>query len=144
MRKLILLALLATIFSSCTQITQIPETTEMIAFDFSEFSAKGFMFTPNIYEGEFESVGLLEILFFPEANLKVSETSSSSLNKMLRWKDNPVSPQDLLDVAYGKASKMGADALTQFYVSREVRKDKKAKIERNGYKITGFAIKRKK
>ncbi|KAA3606344.1 MAG: hypothetical protein DWQ06_02555 [Calditrichaeota bacterium] len=142
MRRLILLSLLAVVFLSCTQLTQIPEETEMIAFDFSEFSAKGFMFTPNIYAGDYESVGLLEIKYFPEANLKPFETKTT--NRVLRWVHEPISPQVLLKVAYDKASKMGADALTQFYVSREIRENKKAKINRDGYKITGFAIKRKK
>ncbi len=142
MRRLILLALLVTVFSSCSQIKRIPELSEMLAFDFTEFSAKGFMFTPEFYRGEYESVGLLDFTFFPEAELKLRKAKQS--NSGSKWVYEPVSPQTILEFAYQKASKMGANALVNFTILPETKKDELTNFEREGFRVKGFAIKRKK
>lgn len=69
--KRILLLLIITYggIISCTNSTVAREETfEVTGYDFTEYTEKGFLFTPNTYSGEYKSTGLITVTQWPRVH----------------------------------------------------------------------------
>ena len=69
MKKYLFIVLLVGVWSCTPTPTFIPKVSEINAVDFTPFTEKGFLFTPNKYTQDYESIGIINFTYFPEANL---------------------------------------------------------------------------
>jgi hypothetical protein len=75
-RKYLSLILLITF--SCARPKHIPGSLSISGINFAPFSKEGFLFTPNKYLGDYESIGIINLFFVPIASLiKSTETTRS-------------------------------------------------------------------
>jgi len=144
------------IISACstTHIEHYPKEVNIYGYDFTKYTAKGFLFTPEKYMEGYESIGLLEIEIFPEANYQHpegiyrkpgqyysdDEREDKSKNIPGGWFYKPVDAPEVLDSLYITALKLGADAVINLRIN-EVAKSK-GDVIFIGKKASGFAIKR--
>ena len=161
MKKLLLIALL--IVGCASPPTVIPEIQLMIDVDFTEYTQKDFLFTPNIYKGDYESIGLITLYYYPEAKRitkeieylgqdakkrKYEDQGGGKRTRLIstEWVINEINSNALLDSIYSTCFKMGADAFTQLKIidapimSHALNTANPVSI--NGIKIEGYAIKR--
>ena len=52
--------------TGCKTGYNVSKTAIVNGYDFTKYSAKGFLFTPESYNGEYEAVGIIEISLYPE------------------------------------------------------------------------------
>ncbi len=118
---------------SCSQLTYIKETQELSAIDFREYSKKGFLITPEMYNGKYSSVGVIHYKVTPKA-----------VYSNMRWIVDTLHIQSVLDGVYEICNKMGADALVNFKASFEgtYYSGISNPINLIGIEISGLAIKR--
>lgn len=148
MKRLILLLLLTISLFSCkvTKVNMIPKREILTRIDFREYSKKDFLFTPEKYDGKYESVGLISFLIMPEAvkeKIKVNPFVDSE--ETYKWNINEINIQNAVEGIYKHCIEMGADALVNFKADVEIEDNSIATppLKLYGYRITGFAIKRK-
>ena len=147
MKKLLLLIMLFT-FGCVSKTSYVPEIYMVLGYDFTKYTEKGFLFTPNKYQGNYESIGMITLIYYPEANLvkttKKSETGTSSVS--YDWKVNNLNSSLLLDSLYSLSSSMGADAFTEFSITDTKEMSygvgSVSPISIKGTTISGFAIRR--
>jgi hypothetical protein len=148
--------LVALILAGCAQgdFVRYPGYESTVAFDFSPYAEKGFLFTPQGYNGDYESVGQITMTIWPEvnerANLGIAEDRASESDST--YADGVFVVEELttdapIRNAYEEARDMGADAIVNFDVTpmnRTIsagRSDGEVTIV--GYEVRGFAINRK-
>lgn len=143
--------------TSCAELkelSKIDSYESAYEIDFTPFTQRDFLFTPEKYLGEYESIGLIDYTIMPEANYvsvgmekKVNYTSSagSTFVEVKKWVPNEVDSRQALDSIYNICLEMGADALVNFKISvhEDVYQLIINPVKINGITITGFAIKRK-
>ena len=144
------LLLITIIATSCSSTPDsIPEKISISGYNFSKYSNEGFLFTPNVYNGEYESVGLIHLTYTPEANLvevysgKQLENGKPQVSK--EWHVIEFDSEILLDNVYEACLELGADAFTQMVLqthSETYGNTTMYPLILNGAKISGFAIKR--
>jgi hypothetical protein len=120
---------------------------EVNGFDFTEYSKQGFLFTPESYNGEYESIGLIEVAFYPPVTkdtLRINEEKWDSWlrSEFSRWYVGVISSNELLDSLYNYTNRMGADAVINLRIS-ETEPKTNGVVLYSGIKASGFAIKRK-
>lgn len=135
------------ILASCSSGIKIQKTIITSGYDFTSYTKKEFLFTPEQYLKDYESIGIITIEIIPD----VFKTLSYSLEgddewivvrgKEQNWKVKIISPQEVLDELYSKATSMGADALVRLSFENVVHYNGDAEFF--SLKATGFAIKRK-
>ena len=144
MKKYLLIVLLFWVWS-CTEAPKFsPEEFEFQPISFKKFSDKGFLFTPNSYDRQYQSIGMVDASIYPEANLQNTE-SGSPTGRIIYWLQEPVNMDKALDSLYEACVQMGADALVQLKfrsVSKIKYKSTTKPLEVFGVNIKGFAIKR--
>ena len=124
-----------------SEISYIPAETEAYGYDFREYSAEGFLFTPYDYEGDYQSVGMVTFIAWPEAEkVEASRKVQQRTGKTEVWRVGEVTPSEAINEAYQKASQMGADALIHFEVNSTSKTV--AGAELSGIEVSGFAIDR--
>ena len=153
MKKLIYLIVIVIIGFSCqtTNITKIPRVENLSGIDFSKYSQKGFLITPEKYLGNYESIGLIDLILMPGGNLKSNYIPSNSFQNdgmtMLAgyWDIEKINVQDALEAIYNRCVDMGANALVNFYIAEEKKEYPllKPPVTLYGYRVSGFAIKTK-
>ncbi len=145
MRKYLSLILLITF--GCAPPKYIPESLSVSGINFAPFSEEGFLFTPNKYLGDYESIGIINLSFAPEANLiKSTKKTSGGDRTTSSWVVNDMNPDTLLKKVHELCVDMGADALTEFEVSNFYNNHAVGTthpITIMGLKFSGFAIRRK-
>lgn len=120
---------------------RMPEKLVVTGIDFSQFSDKGFLFTIDKYLGEYESIGIVEVDFVPEAYyFTVAGQGQQMYNNQVNQKK--VDLEVALDRLYDICVEMGANALTQIEFDDYKLLYPRTFININGIKIRGFAIKR--
>jgi hypothetical protein len=126
-----LLALLAA--AGCSGLTYIAPSTEVRSIDFTEYSRQGFMFTTEMYQGPYESIGIIYVTMHAEGKLE-------TVNAVQRWIFSDLKVQDVIAEAHRKATGMGADAV----VKLDIRANDKTVglITVPGIEVSGFAIRR--
>ncbi len=125
--KILPVLISALLVLSCTEApTAFPEYRHLSGVDFSQYSEKGFLFTPNLYGGDYKSVGLITLTYRPAANLieidvgrneEVITYSNSTTSLKKEWVFSPENRDMLLEAVYETCIEMGADAFTQMTLS---------------------------
>lgn len=113
-------------------------------FDFTKYSAENFLITPEAYQGEYESIGLINTTIIPSMHKK--EPNKTKWYPTLgdnspQWDIENIKPQEVIDEIVKKAKDMGANALTKFSVTTHYIVN--GNIPITSYEVSGFAIKRK-
>ena len=127
-------------------INHLPRSEQFLGFDFSPYSEQGFLFTPESFIGEYESVGLVNYTITPEANfVKVSGSgiSPTMSSEIYKWQFEDVDINDAIKGMYDRCVEMGADALVRFKVEVNESYIPTTTQPINQYIVSGFAIKRK-
>lgn len=145
MKVFLSLSLIFTL-ASCVSIQEWEGGYQTKGFDFRPYTNEGFLFTPNKYEGDFEAIGMIEVIAKPKIektppNQKNMEGASRVLYGQDYYFVHDPNPSKLVEQLYKRAKEMGADAITQFQISEH-------SISNNGFEVPtirayGFAIKRK-
>ena len=158
MVKLFTLCAFAFLFCGCSTLTELKfiyPFESLHKIDFTPYTSKGFLITPEKYNGDYESVGLINFTAMPGAQYKLAGsrfvpdyTGTSNIPRYVQyfdWVIDSISFDKVLTKAYEVCKNMGADALVNFnyeavnYPYYNI----KNPVTITGYKIYGFAIKRK-
>lgn len=132
------------LFFSCTGPKEQMQEVYHTGVDFIKYTKNNFLITPEQYLGEYESIGLLNTIMYPEIR-KVDYRTLINDPSYQRWDEGwSIKKLDLnvaLDSMYHQAVRMGADAISRFNISHV------SKINGNKYvdgvELSGLAIKRK-
>lgn len=158
MRKLTLFLLIITLLNSCAYQDSLIHYEHNFLIDFREFSKDGFLFSSSNYGGEYESVGILTTSYFPEVTLipkkhRMADIDTSKYNIAYGFKVEKVNYDDIFSAMHIKAKKLGADAVVDIVISREVHPGLRyyksnpynSQLEKYGmgWIVKGMAIKRK-
>lgn len=144
--KRIVLLLATLLLAGCAteRIARIPREVTFAGFDFRPYTERGFMFTPDVYGGEYDAIGLVSATIYPEAYREhQSRGAETALGK---WSIKDVDAQEAIDEMYRRASTLGADALVQFTIKsieKTVETGDIRGLTLSGVEVSGFAIKRK-
>lgn len=134
------------------------ENVSFTGFDFTEYSKNGFLFTPNQYDGEYESVGIIKAKLTPEMKKTppMGRLQSKSGDNLIvvngqiyfvmnflgqSWYVKDFETKNVIKNLYDLTSKMGADAVTNLKI--EYYPFYNGNITTYGVEVSGFAIKRK-
>lgn len=157
MRRLSIACVL--ILMACSPRT-IPRTVSYSGFDFTPYTALGFLITPEGYSGEYESIGVVSVTMTPAVR-RVPQVKPS---KGKGWdayygQAEPKSPEELpeqpderrvggyyverikvaegIRLLYAQAAGMGGNAIIRFKVETVP-----FMVNIQGIRLTGFAIRR--
>lgn len=146
---ILILSSLLTLSSCAPTLTEWSTNYSVYGYDFSEYSDKNFLFTPNQYLDSYDAIGLVEVVFIPE--IKQTPINQSGIARgqagytiiygysgayLVQLPDTKL----LVAQFYSICRDMGADAVTQIKIESEY-------LDNNGHKIrsvkmSGFAIRR--
>ncbi len=146
MRKAIIIALL--LVTGCSAMKPLPGSRVLYGYDFTDYTQQGFLFTPEGYNQDYNSIGLLNLTFTPQVVEPQGIPANKSMNDFYRvnavdgsvWYVEKLDMQTAIDSMYSKASNMGADALIRFDASYNTRPHYEISITE--IEVSGFAIKR--
>ena len=116
-------------------------------YDFSKYYQRGFLFTPEQYLGDYESIGLLTVEILPEVKRvdddrpKSGYIITSSKATMKPWAYSVAGADEVLEEFYKKAKAMGADAVVR--LNFESKMYNNGEINYFSTSASGYAIKRK-
>lgn len=147
MEKFILIAIAVLILNGCatTKLKFIPAEEYFVGIDFRPYTEQGFLFTPEKYLDEYESIGLVDLVSIPEANYVPLQQFSDG-STLSKWQINEININDVLRKYYEMAIEMGADGIMNFRLEKVTRRytiGVESPITIEGISISGFAIKRK-
>ena len=127
----------------------IPEKIEVSGYDFSGFTERGFFFTPLEYKGDYQSIGLIQLTYRPEARFVEvvlgAQLKAGEYYGMKKWELDQVDPEKVLEELYNVCIEMGADALTQMqftWFDETFAQGTQEPVVIGSLRISGFAIKR--
>jgi len=119
-----------------------PEVVNYYGFDFTKYTAEGFLFTPLTYTGLYDSKGIVRVEVYPEVKIVKKQVKTSTSSYM---EDMPivseVKVETLLDKAYQFARNLRSDAIIE--VKIESVEILKGNVPVHGLRLDGFAILRK-
>jgi len=119
-----------------TPVNHIDASRDTLFFDFRPYTNQGFLFTPSAYSGEYEAIGLVRFVMWPEAfRERVRST------RIYAWRTESIRSEEAIEHAYRQALEIGADALIHFDIRAVNRTEHGASL--NGIEVSGFAIKRR-
>jgi hypothetical protein len=121
--------------AACRPLKYIAPATSVTGIDFTPYTAQGFMFTPEMYRGDYESVGVINVIMQAEGNLVGDPRRGGS-----EWQFSELNVGDVVKEAHKRAVAMGANALVNFSVRSASRLVGTVTVP--GIEVTGFAIKR--
>tara|TARA_R100000278_G_C5477110_1_gene166849 strand:- start:5675 stop:6277 length:603 start_codon:yes stop_codon:yes gene_type:complete len=80
-----LLLLIIFVLNNCTTPPKIiPQVDLFIISDFSKYAEKDFLFTPLEYNGDYESIGLITKVFYPQATfIENNESNQKEQNRIV-------------------------------------------------------------
>ena len=105
--------------------------------DFTPYTKQGFLFTPEVYDGPYDAIGLISITQY--AGARYVETSAESTSG---WRYDPIPFPALMDTVYARATAMGANAIMRFHIENTVAPATLDHPLLPGITVTGFAIRR--
>ncbi len=142
MKKLIIL--IAILSVGCSTINEIPSVTNVYAFDFTEYSDKGFYFYERCYNGDYVLLANVVVEYYPEGH-KVESTESrkddlyGEITPPGSWKFEPVDYQMMLSLIHEEALKFDANAIMNFNYDQIA--GSVSGVNVMGVKVSGSAIK---
>lgn len=160
MNKIIELIILVVLLTGCATSKTLPILWEispvktLYAIDFTPFTSQGFLITPEKYTDSYESIGLINYetlpgskcnsIIIPNPKYKVGYSDPEYL-QIYEWDTDTLLILDALKDVHTICVGMGADAIMNFDFERisQYYGDIKNPTYIGGYRITGFAIKRK-
>jgi hypothetical protein len=140
------LVLVVTLVAACSGPEVYKKSMEVAGYDFTEYTDQGFLITPESYQGEYQSIGVLSVTVWPRVERRPVEDDTLAQPGV----DSPaqewfiteaVDPQEVVDSLYVEAQSMGADAIMNFR-AEPVREDLENGPTRAGVRARGFAIDR--
>ena len=137
---------------SCTRILEkTPKIDNFNKLDLTKYTEKGFLFSPYLYNGDYEAVGLINYKFIPSATYKhimiIDTTYYGDFNFWVNiWEKDRYELYGLLDSIYTWSISKGGNAIIDLKMNVTSEYfgygyNNPAYID--GIEITGFAIKRK-
>ena len=132
---------------SCATGYEVRKTVLVSGYDFRKYTEQGFLFTPEEYLGDYESIGLLNLEVLPEIRKVPYGTRASEkgweivIGTTRYWQVEEISSVEVLDSLYKEAIGMGADAIVSFNLEAIPHYNGDANYY--GLQASGFAIKRK-
>jgi hypothetical protein len=141
MNRFVVVGLIILIAAGCTG-SRLSEQTWSLGYDFTKYAEKGFLITPQEYEGTYQSMGTIHVEHYP-AGISVTASNVQAAPNLIRigqYFYKVASAEDVIDVAYQDATSMGANALVRFDVDASIKTVEG--VERPVLVVTGFAIKR--
>ena len=144
--KLYLVFIISFIFLfGCVHSFEVPKMVLTSVYDFTTYTERGFLFTPEQYLYDYESRGQITIEIIPEVlassyNEEIDDGWIKLTGKTY-WKAKKINPQEVLDELYRKAISMGADALVRLKFDNN--ENFNGAVYFNSLVATGFAIHRK-
>ena len=134
-----LIAVLIFITGCASNLKSIEQYENIAVIDFSKYSAKDFLITPEPYSKVYKSLGLMNLTTRAEATLNPEIKVG-----MPRWLVGSINISKMLDTAYSSAIDMGGDAIVNFRItpSDETYTDGVYSVTVPGIEISGFVIKR--
>lgn len=131
------------LFAGCGGGYDVSKTITIYGYDFTKYTANGFLFTPESYNGKYDAIGLIELSIYPEVRLNEGEKKYSTWDEQdIKWSIEKISASEVLDSLYKYSKRMGADAVVNLIIS-ETEPRTNGEIVFKGTKVSGFAIKRK-
>jgi hypothetical protein len=119
------------------------------SLDFTEYAEEGFLITPEGYEGEYQSRGLLRISMQPSAARIEGnpETVNAPEGNYVQdgWMVERLTTEQVVKRLHQQAQDMGADAIVRVDIARKEVSHSVGPTERvflPQYEVSGFAIKR--
>ena len=138
MRSVLLSLIAASLLAGCaprlSSPVQLLEARSITTFDFSPYLRQGFLFLPEAYAGEHESLGYIELRFSPSTADLVRRQAWDETGGWGRG-DSRVAP--LVQQLYETAAGLGADAVSHLRV--DVARDN---VGAPSYTLSGYAIRR--
>lgn len=145
MNKTLILFITLFLFVGCSAIKEMDRLVLYYSFDFTKYTSEGFLFTPLEYNGDYESIGVIQTIIYPAVTKKATLTQRYSADERPIMMENyfieNISPQEAIDELYKKAKTMGADAIINFTLSETFYMNGTMRVP--GISVRGFAIKRK-
>ena len=131
---------------ACAEIPETQRSVFVTGFDFTEYSKKGFLFTPETYVKDYEAIGLISATIMPaikKSEYGIKKEGYISMFAGGKYYDVEIAKAtDAVEEIYKVASKMGADAIINF--SSKIVFTQYDALSVPTYEVTGFAIKRTK
>lgn len=143
--KNLIIVFAAFLLLSCAPVTTIQRTSQFTGIDFRKYTDSGFLFTPEKYNGEYESIGIVNYKLLPSAEL-VSPNDDPTYNGPYakRWVQEDVYIGQVIDSLYVRSVEMGADAIMNLEVIYETEERATTPpVTLHGWTARGFAIRRK-
>lgn len=144
--KNLLIVFVAFLLLSCAPaVTKVPRTSQFTGIDFRKYTDSGFLFTPEKYSGEYESIGIVNYKLLPAAEL-IAPYGDPSYNGPYAksWVEEVIYIGQVVDSLYVRSVEMGADAVMNFEVIYETEERATTPpVTLHGWTARGFAIRRK-
>lgn len=140
------LLLMAALIAACGGPDVYKKSMEVSGYDFTEYTDQGFLITPEGYQGEYQSIGVLSVTVWPRIERRPVEDDTLAQpgadSPAREWFiTEAVDPQEVVDSLYVEARSMGADAVMNFR-TEFVEEDLEDGPVRPGVRVRGFAIDR--
>lgn len=135
------------LLNACSYGSPVSKKIFFYGYDFTSYTEKGFLFTPEQYLGDYDAIGLLKLEIIPEVRQIFYGTRATEqgwetiIGNTRQWQVKEISSKQLLDSLYNKAVSMGADAVVRFSLNSTSHYN--GDVTFNGLEVSGFAIKRK-
>ncbi len=135
------------------QHTNRRQETKIFSIDFREYAAKGFLFMPGEYYGEYEVMGIIRAELHPSVSYVTGSYPRGegytvyqffSSNKRISKVTRNIYIEELIEYVYDLAIDWGGDAFSNFETSIETGlTDRDVNTSYPYYVISGIVIKRK-
>lgn len=149
MKNVSLVAVLLILIGCTSHITHFAGYYNTNVIDFTSYAEEGFLFTPEPYMGEYQSLGLIKISVRGEAHWVEKPKDPRNAytqhpGTRYHWVTRTPRMQEVLDTTYAAALSLGGNAIARFSVipTVEVQTDGPKPIAISGYEVSGFVIKR--
>ena len=121
LKSLSVLIIVAAI-AGCSTALYSPGGFHVSGYDFTQYTDKGFLFTPEKYLGTYDAIGQIHIDFIPrvqEAQSQLVEIEGLDIIYYggIYYYVEQINTSDVINHLYEQASEMGANAVTNFNVS---------------------------
>lgn len=134
--KNLLVGFLLVVLTGCGAYVEFDEQYSFVGTDFGKYSEKGFLFTPEGYNGEYESVGMFSVKHTPSYK-EIEDIERLPKRTFVMGEFNI---ESTIDYFYVYATERGADAIINL-TTMEDQIIIEGKITPR-ITISGFAIKR--
>ena len=118
MKRIIVLFSFMLLLSSCSNSYNIERFTEVFGFNFTKYSNEGFLITPEGYNEEYESLGLIQLRLYPAVKRSLPAGDYDNYVKVSIGGNahyiERITADMLLDSLYTEAKALGADAIINF------------------------------